>query len=33
MKKEVISKYTDDFLKGSVTVYNYNPIQTKDYLI
>lgn len=33
MKKEVISKYTDDFLKGSVTVYNYNPTQTKDYLI
>ncbi len=33
MKKEVISKYTDDFLKGSVTVYNYNPVQTKDYLI
>ena len=33
MKKEVISKYTDDFLKGSVTLYNYNPIQTKAYLI
>lgn len=33
MKKVAISNFTDDFLKGSVTVYNYNPIQGKDYLL
>lgn len=33
MKKEMISKYVDDFLKGSTTIYNYNLVQSKDYIL
>ncbi len=33
MKKNSISNYVDDFLNGSITVYNYNPIITNNYCI
>lgn len=33
MKKNSVSNYVDDFLHGSITVYNYNPIITNNYCI
>ena len=31
--KNVIANYVDDFLDGSITQYNYNPVMTKHYLL